>query len=89
MRLEHKIPPPIVALFFGVLMWLIFSSAPNSIGIVRIFCIFASWFVGVFFSVSGLRAFRRAKTTPNPLKPELATSLVISGVYSSKVRRWL
>jgi protein-S-isoprenylcysteine O-methyltransferase Ste14 len=81
MRLEHKIPPPIVALFFGALMWLIAFDAPGSIGAIRIFCIFICWLIGVYFSVSALRSFRRAKTTPNPLKPELATTLVVSGVF--------
>ena len=37
--------------------------------------------IGLFFSVSGVVSFRRAKTTVNPLKPESATSLVTSGIY--------
>ena len=37
--------------------------------------------IGLFFSVSGVVSFRRAKTTVNPLQPESATSLVTSGIY--------
>src|SRR5664279_3386787 len=37
--------------------------------------------VGAAFSVGGVIAFRRAKTTVNPMKPEAASSLVSSGVY--------
>lgn len=37
--------------------------------------------VGVAFMVLGGMAFRRAKTTSNPIKPEAASSLVITGVY--------
>ena len=35
----------------------------------------------IFFSISGLLAFRAARTTVNPLKPEAASALVQSGVY--------
>ena len=37
--------------------------------------------VGVAFMVLGGMAFRRAKTTSNPIKPHAASSLVITGVY--------
>ena len=37
--------------------------------------------VGVAFTAAGMVAFRRAKTTVNPLEPGAATTLVISGVY--------
>src|SRR6185436_8035975 len=36
---------------------------------------------GGFFSIGGFVAFRRARTTVNPMKPESASSLVASGVY--------
>jgi protein-S-isoprenylcysteine O-methyltransferase Ste14 len=32
------------------------------------------------FSVSGVLAFRKARTTKNPMKPEAASSLVVTGV---------
>ncbi len=37
--------------------------------------------IGAGFDVSGLVAFRRARTTVNPMKPGSASSLVHSGVY--------
>jgi protein-S-isoprenylcysteine O-methyltransferase Ste14 len=37
--------------------------------------------VGVAFSVAGVLAFRRARTTLDPTRPEQASSLVNSGVY--------
>lgn len=37
--------------------------------------------VGIGFSAAGVLAFRRARTTVNPAKPEQASSLVGSGVY--------
>ena len=37
---------------------------------------------GIGFAVSGGISFHQAKTTVNPLKPETASSLVTSSVYS-------
>ncbi len=37
--------------------------------------------VGVGVAGAGVVSFRRAKTTVNPLKPETASSLVVSGIY--------
>jgi protein-S-isoprenylcysteine O-methyltransferase Ste14 len=31
--------------------------------------------------IAGLRAFQRVRTTPNPLQPEKASSLVTDGIY--------
>lgn len=36
---------------------------------------------GVAFDLMGLLAFRAARTTINPLKPERASAMVIGGVY--------
>jgi protein-S-isoprenylcysteine O-methyltransferase Ste14 len=36
---------------------------------------------GIAFSAAGVLAFRRARTTVNPTRPEEATQLVRSGVY--------
>jgi protein-S-isoprenylcysteine O-methyltransferase Ste14 len=38
--------------------------------------------VGAAFTIAGIVSFRRAKTTVSPLKPESASSLVSSGVYT-------
>jgi protein-S-isoprenylcysteine O-methyltransferase Ste14 len=53
-------------------------SAPESI---RLPLTIALAFVGGALDVSGLMAFRRAKTTVNPMKPKSASSMVDSGVY--------
>lgn len=37
--------------------------------------------LGVGITVSGMLAFRRARTTINPLKPSATSSLVMNGVY--------
>jgi len=37
--------------------------------------------LGIAIALSGVVAFRRARTTVNPLKPDAASSLVESGIY--------
>lgn len=81
MLIENKIPPPLVALFFFIIMWLVSSGAPNSISSIRIILIILLILLGIIFSISALASFRNAKTTFNPLKPQSATSLVVSGTY--------
>jgi protein-S-isoprenylcysteine O-methyltransferase Ste14 len=77
--LELKIPPPVVALLVATAMWGISLTTPSAeAGVVAAIAIALA---GVGFAIAGSLAFRRAKTTVNPLKPETTTSLVTSGVY--------
>ena len=82
--LENKIPPPIVGLLFGLIIWAISSiTEPVSIfnqrqGLVAAAILLVA---GFSFAISGGISFRMAKTTVNPLKPETASSLVTSGVF--------
>lgn len=83
MKLENKIPPPLVAVIVGILMWM-FSDGftnPEKIGLVRAIAIVSVFVCGAFFCLSGVMAFRAAETTVNPLKPETASSFVKSGIY--------
>lgn len=81
--LETKIPPPVVALAFALLIWWFADYIPRTeIGTVPktiIVTLLAA--IGITFDLSGLVNFRRAKTTINPLKPHNASSLVQTGIY--------
>jgi protein-S-isoprenylcysteine O-methyltransferase Ste14 len=81
--LEATIPPPALAAAIAVAMWVTSRLAPllQIPGAVRLGTAAAVLVVGVGFSVGGVLAFRRARTTLNPTKPEQASSLVRSGVY--------
>ena len=64
-------------------MWSISGRLPGldvsdsiRIGLVVLFVIF-----GVSTVAAGILAFRKSQTTVNPAKPELATSLVTTGIY--------
>lgn len=81
--LELKIPPPLVALILGVVMWGVSTLGPQlpvdpglrrGLAVVLVLAALA-------FDLSGLLAFRSARTTIHPLRPERTTALVTGGVY--------
>jgi len=81
--LENKIPPPLVMILFGLMMWIVALITPSFDvnQLTRIGLSVSTLFLGVFFCLSGLVSFKIAKTTVNPLNPELASALVSSGIY--------
>jgi len=81
--LEATIPPPALAAAIAGAMWATSRLAPliQIPGALRLGTAAAVLLVGIGFSVGGVLAFRRARTTLNPTKPEQASSLVRSGVY--------
>ena len=81
--LELKVPPPLVALLIAAAMWGISLATPlaDVPARIRLGAAIAIALAGVATAISGVAAFRRAKTTVNPLKPETSSSLVTSGIY--------
>jgi len=81
--LELRIPPPVVALLIAAAMWGVAMAAPMSFvpERVRLLAAIAIALAGLATAGSGVVAFRRAKTTVNPLRPETSSSLVTSGIY--------
>ena len=82
-NLDKKIPPPVVGALLAALMWGLSQIGPQ-------FTIPAPWrevlagllvIVGIAFDLLGILAFRAARTTVNPLKPERSSALVTGGVY--------
>jgi protein-S-isoprenylcysteine O-methyltransferase Ste14 len=81
--LESKIPPPIVAVIFGVIMWgtALLIPAENISPVIKYSTVLLFLVVGSLFLAPAGISFIRAKTTVNPLKPETTTSLVTTGIY--------
>ncbi|WP_028303867.1 methyltransferase family protein [Oceanospirillum maris] len=81
--LELKVPPPVVALFLAVAIYLaapVFPSLPlGENGRLILACIFAG--IGISFDLAGLYGFHKAHTTINPLAPKKASVLVTTGIY--------
>lgn len=81
--LDLRIPPPLVALVLAGLMWgtarvtpVIPLAVPLRGGLALLLAA-----LGLALGVAGTLAFRRARTTVNPLRPERSSSLVADGVY--------
>lgn len=81
--LELKVPPPVVAVLFGLLMWIVSSlaeAADVSFG-YRVGVAILVACIGVLIGFAGMASFVRAKTTMNPIKPSTTSSLVTDGVF--------
>ena len=81
--LELKIPPPAVAVLIGVAMWFAADSGPSVVLplLGRSLAFGAIALVGGAMALAGDLAFKRARTTINPFKPQNTAALVTSGVY--------
>ena len=81
--LEHKVPPPVVGVVVGLLMWgLSQLGAPLPLAdLPRYAATSILVAIGLGFDVLGLLAFRAKRTTVNPLRPDKASALVDGGVY--------
>ena len=80
-----KIPPPIVAIVTALLIWVIAMVDP--LGLFNLPIGMQVWgsvmiaLTGIATMLTGVFAFRKSETTINPLKPEQASSLVLTGIY--------
>ncbi|KAA0911494.1 isoprenylcysteine carboxylmethyltransferase family protein [Pusillimonas sp. ANT_WB101] len=81
--LELAVPPPVVMIVVGVLMWLLYFLFPAftlpSISHIWITIIFV--LAGLVIGMLGIINFNRAGTTSNPGKTAQVSALVTSGIY--------
>lgn len=81
--MQPRIPPPLVVLVIAAAMWALSIPLP-AIALpwpLRVAAALVIASIGAAFSIAGAIAFHRAKTTVNPLRPELASALVTTGIY--------
>lgn len=83
MKLALKVPPPLQALIFAILMWLVGRRLPGGqLDIaIRLPLAILIAIVGLTINVLAIMSFRRASTTVNPLDPGKASHLVVDGVF--------
>jgi protein-S-isoprenylcysteine O-methyltransferase Ste14 len=81
--LELRLPPPVVAVLAGLLMWLAAKALPALDFHVPAHSALAAaiGIAGLLVGVVAFFQFRRVGTTPNPLKPHESTTLVMTGMY--------
>ena len=84
---EHKIPPPVIDLAIGVLMWVLARAVPSAqlwpvepLSIATLAGLGVA-FAGGLVALAGALEFNRARTTVNPLAPHKARALVTTGIY--------
>lgn len=82
-NLELRLPPPLIMLANGLLMWLLAKAFPE----LSVTGSAQSWappllvVLGLAIGLSGIVAFIRSQTTANPKRPGDASKLVQSGIY--------
>lgn len=76
--MKLKIPPPILFIFFAILIYFLppILSFPSPFYFIIILLCLA-----FLLGMASLRAFRIAKTVITPLKPNKTSKIVTSGVY--------
>lgn len=81
--LKHKIPPPLVTLAaIGGVYASVQIFPVDALAIMSpLWITLAIGVIGLAIMLSGALEFRRAQTTVNPLNPEQASELVVSGVF--------
>ncbi len=81
--LETRIPPPLVLLVVAAAMWWLAQPLGEMpfprelrLGAATVLAV-----LGCVILVAGVAAFRRARTTVNPMRPHQASALVEHGIY--------
>ena len=79
--MSNKIPPPIITLIFGLIIYFSRNIFPDINNII--FHVLSLFFIilGPFILISAVSSFKAEQTTINPININNASSLVISGVF--------
>lgn len=78
-----KVPPVALVMIFAFFMYALDKLVPMSTDPTSWHLVIALFllFFGVWIAVAGVQAFKKAKTTVNPMTPEKSSELVIQGIY--------
>lgn len=82
--MKNKIPPPVILLLSGIVMWFIAHSSyayPVAVPFALIVGLLLA-VAGVVTAATAIRQFSGAETTVNPLDPGAASALVKSGIFA-------
>ncbi|AWH53139.1 protein-S-isoprenylcysteine methyltransferase [Stenotrophomonas sp. ESTM1D_MKCIP4_1] len=79
--LETRIPPPLLMLLCGAMGYLLARVWPWPVLPVPGWIAVLVMLAGLALNLLPKLAFRRARTTVNPLRPAAATALVTEGIY--------
>jgi protein-S-isoprenylcysteine O-methyltransferase Ste14 len=82
--LELKIPPLVVVLVAGTIMWVLAVLTPTlSLRLPHVRLLGGALMTaGILAVIAGVVAFRRAQTTVDPTRPDHASAVVTQGIYA-------
>ena len=82
-KLETRIPPPLIVIVIGLLMWQLSPAAMRieEGALIRQSIAGIVAFIGLTCDFLGAVSFRKVKTTVNPMSPEKSSALVCTGIY--------
>ena len=82
-KLELRVPPVVVVIACAAVMWLVARAVgPSALRTeARIAIAAALALAGLALAFAGIREFRAARTTFNPMHPEQAVAMVTGGIY--------
>ena len=78
--MENRIPPPLLTLALGIIIW--FGASESPAPLWRGLAAFTLFMAAGVFGFPALRAFRRAGTTIDPVHIDRASQLVTGGIYA-------
>lgn len=78
-----KVPPVALVMIFAFFMYALDKLVPMSTDPTSSHLVIALFllFFGGWIAISGVQAFKKAKTTVNPMTPEKSSELVVQGIY--------
>ena len=79
--MNNKIPPPIVTLISGLIIFFSRQLFPEYDSMIINVFSFIFLFLGLLVFFLAVASFKKYKTTVNPLQPSKASHLVISGIF--------
>ncbi len=79
--MNNKIPPPIITLICGLGIYFSRPLFPKYNYISTDIIAASFLLLGIITLITAVLSFRRQSTTVNPLQPEKASSLVVSGIF--------
>ena len=82
-QLELLIPPPLVMLLVGLLMWVLSKMFPGLtvVWLQSAVAAAATVLLGIVISLTGIVTFKQAHTTIDPKQPAQTSTLISSGIY--------
>lgn len=79
--MNNKIPPPVIALICGLVIYFSRALFPKYVFTLTNFISILFLVLGLLMLTTAVLSFKKYQTTVNPLRPEKASQLITSGIF--------